>query len=355
MARQWKNYCEFEPIVQRIEYMRVLVLDNLIACMSDLNEKAKDEPNFDAEAWVAEERKIAGFAIGNITQNINNLVVKPHWLVVRLNELTDARVADFDPDAIIISGTLRDFDLYNPKLIANLESFLRRTTVPVLGICGGHQIMGQAFGVRVVTLDGLNPWEKRTERMREYQYYLIHVLRPQDPLFAGILTERGRRLPKNTLRVWQNHGLMLERVPPGFSLLAKSELTRNQIMVKRGDGQLLYGVQFHLEKSFEDWRKLPSPWEHRNESRDGRRMFENFLIEALRHRGKADLVREKAVLPAPAVQTQPAQPAYAVAASGQRLNGYGSPGKTLPPARPAAEAPMPEAEGEYIADRLTGL
>jgi hypothetical protein len=67
------------------------------------------------------------------------------------------------------------------------------------------------------------------------------------------------------------------------------------------------------------------------------------------------LVHEKAILPAPVVQTQPAQPAYAVAASGQRLNGYGSSGKALPPARPAAEVPTPEAEGEYIADRLTGL
>ncbi|MGQ9896293.1 MAG: type 1 glutamine amidotransferase [Acidobacteriota bacterium] len=352
MARQWKNYCEFEPITQRIEYTRVLVLDNLIASLSDLSEKAKNEPNFDAEGWVTEERKIAGFAIGNITQNINNLVVKPHWLVLRLNELTDARVADFDPDAIIISGTLRDFDLYNPKLIANLESFLRRTTIPVLGICGGHQILGQAFGVRVVTLDGLNPWEKRTERMREYQYYLIHVLRPQDPLFAGILTERGRRLPKNTLRVWQNHGLMLERVPPGFSLLAKSELTRNQIMVKRGDGQLLYGVQFHLEKSFEDWRKLPSPWEHRNESRDGRRMFENFLIEALKHRGKAKLVREKPTLLAPAVQPRPT---YAVAMGVPSYSGHNAPGKILSPVRPTAEASTPEAQSEYIADRLTGL
>jgi hypothetical protein len=27
----------------------------------------------------------------------------------------------------------------------------------------------------------------------------------------------------------------------------------------------------------------------------------------------------------------------------------------LPPVRPAAEVPAPEAESEYIADRLTGL
>ena len=58
------------------------------------------------------------------------------------------------------------------------------------------------------------------------------------------------------------------------------------MMVKRGDGQLFYTVQYHLEKSFEDWNKIPSRWEHRNDSRDGRIIFENFLLEALKHRGK---------------------------------------------------------------------
>ena len=84
------------------------------------------------------------------------------------------------------------------------------------------------------------------------------------------------------LRVWQNHGLQLDRVPEGFKLLATSYLCRNQMMVKRDDGQLIYTVQFHLEKSFEDWNKSRTRWEHQNESRDGRILFENFLFLALR-------------------------------------------------------------------------
>jgi GMP synthase (glutamine-hydrolysing) len=295
MPQQWKDYCEFEPIRQRIERIRVLVIDNLIANVNDLSEIAKLEPDYDPEAWVAEERKIAGFAMENITQNINKLVKKPHWLIMRLNDVTPASLADFDPDAIVISGTLRDLDLYHPRLMERLESIVRTTTIPVLGICGGHQLLGQAFGVRVLTIDGLEPRQKRKDRQREYQYHYIQATRPEDPIFAGILSAKGRKPPKNNLlRVWQNHGLMLERVPEGFSLLAKSDVCRNQMMVKRGDGQLLYGVQFHLEKSFEDWRKIPSPWEHRNESRDGRMMFENFFIEALRHRGKSELVLDAA-------------------------------------------------------------
>jgi GMP synthase-like glutamine amidotransferase len=75
--------------------------------------------------------------------------------------------------------------------------------------------------------------------------------------------------------------LQLDRVPDGFTLLATSYLCRNQMMVKRTDGQLIYTVQFHLEKSFEDWNKSRTRWEHQNESRDGRILFENFLQLAL--------------------------------------------------------------------------
>ena len=49
---------------------------------------------------------------------------------------------------------------------------------------------------------------------------------------------------------------------------------------------MIYAVQFHLEKSFEEWSKNPTRWEHHNESRDGRILFENFLKLALKHPNK---------------------------------------------------------------------
>ena len=80
-----------------------------------------------------------------------------------------------------------------------------------------------------------------------------------------------------------HHGVQVEGVPRGFKLLASSYLCKNQMMVRRNGGQLIYCVQFHLEKSFEDWSKNPTRWEHPNESRDGRILFENFLELALIH------------------------------------------------------------------------
>jgi hypothetical protein len=59
------------------------------------------------------------------------------------------------------------------------------------------------------------------------------------------------------------------------------------MMVRRTAEQLIYGVQFHIEKSFQDFQ-LDNYWAHRVESRDGRMIFENFMIEALRFLGKSD-------------------------------------------------------------------
>src|SRR5437667_86322 len=128
--------------------------------------------------------------------------------------------------------------------------------------------------------------QRRTNRVTEYQYRFVRIVEPEDPIFAGIDNPESRVWQDYTregriLRVWQNHGLQLDRVPTGFKLLARSYLCRNQMMVKRSDNQLVYSVQFHLEKSFEDWHKSRTRWEHPNESRDGRLLFENFLRLAL--------------------------------------------------------------------------
>jgi len=197
-----------------------------------------------------------------------------------------AAVEEFKPDAIVLSGTLRDFDFYQQSIIDSFSEFIRKTNIPVLAICGGHQLVGLSFGARVVTLDKLEQHEQREDRPHEYQYRFIRITDPTDPIFTGMNSVEVNQVaessqPARILRVWQNHGLQLDRVPDGFHLLATSYLCRNQMMVKRTDGQLIYTVQFHLEKSFEDWNKNRTRWEHPNDSRDGRRLFENFLMLAL--------------------------------------------------------------------------
>jgi GMP synthase-like glutamine amidotransferase len=304
-----RPYCPFEPIEKRVPAIRVLVVNDLLRDESDLSDIARREWGAAAAAKLERERYISGLALDNIVNNIKRLVQEPEIRVAHLSEVVEA-AGEFRPQAVVLSGTLSDFDYYNPEMIRRFARFAERTTTPILGICGGHQLIGICFGVRCVTLENLEPGEQRQGRNFEYQYRFIRITAPEDPIFRGLHERDGVWQDYTTegrnLRVWQNHGLQLERVPEGFRLIATSYLCRNQMMVKRADGQLIYTVQFHLEKSFQDLTRnlqrinpnlAPEErkrllreeassrtlWAHPNESRDGRILFENFLRLALEH------------------------------------------------------------------------
>ncbi|HEX3281988.1 MAG TPA: gamma-glutamyl-gamma-aminobutyrate hydrolase family protein [Pyrinomonadaceae bacterium] len=282
------TFCRYEPIEKRIDRARVLVVDCLLRDEDDLSDLARHDWGSATAAQIKRERYIAGLAMENILGNVEGLVKKPVTEVAHLGTIATA-AKKFNPDAIVLSGTLRDFDYYNPSVLDTFGEFIRATRIPVLAICGGHQLVGLSFGAQVVTLDRLEQHEQRENRPIEYQYRFIRITEPGDPIFHGMKNPETGAWDETTearvLRVWQNHGLQLDRVPEGFKLLATSYLCRIQMMVKRDDDQLIYTVQFHLEKSFEDWNKSRTRWEHQNESRDGRILFENFLFQALA-RGK---------------------------------------------------------------------
>lgn len=283
-----RPFCRYEPIEKRIEHAKVLIVNDLLRYDEDLSDLARAEWNGTKESKLRFERKISGMACDNIAKNVIRLVQQPKTLTVHLSEVGEA-AQQFEPDAIVMSGTLSDFDYYNPAHLEKFGEFIRKTTIPVLAICGSHQLVGMSFGGKVTTLDHLEPAAKRTERTVEYQYRFIKITDRRDPIFEGVSdAESGvwqdYTLEDDILRVWQNHGLQVEGTPEGFNLLATSYLCKNQMMVRRSGGQLIYCVQFHLEKSFEDWSKNPTRWEHPNESRDGRILFENFLKLALKHK-----------------------------------------------------------------------
>lgn len=305
-----RPYCAYEPVEKTIRKIRVLVVNDLLRDESDLSETARREWGEAAASKLERERYISGLALDNIVNNIRRLVEEPEIRVAHLSEASEA-AEEFQPEAVVLSGTLSDFDYYNPEMLRRFARFAVKTTIPILGICGGHQLIGLCFGVRCVTLEGAEPAERREGRTFEYQYRFIRISEPRDPIFRGIDHKGSEVWHDHTtagpvLRVWQNHGLMLERMPEGFELLATAYLCRNQMMVKRTEGQLIYTVQFHLEKSFQDLTRnlqrvnpnhtpeerkrllreeasARTLWAHPNESRDGRILFENFLRLALEH------------------------------------------------------------------------
>jgi GMP synthase (glutamine-hydrolysing) len=281
-----RTFCRYEPIEKTITHARVLIVNSLLRYESDLSDLAHKDWGDTVESKLRFERRVSGLACNNIAQNVLRLVKNPKTVTVHLSEVASA-AKEFRPDAIVMSGTFADFDYYNPKHLADFGAFIRTTKIPVLAICGSHQLVGTSFGAGLKTLDDLELSQKRSGRVLEYQYRFVKIVAPEDPIFEGIDDQSSGVWQDYTkeddiLRVWQNHGVQVDGVPEGFELLATSYLCKNQMMVKRTDGQMIYCVQFHLEKSFEDWSKNPTRWEHPNESRDGRILFENFLKLAVK-------------------------------------------------------------------------
>ncbi len=128
-----------------------------------------------------------------------------------------------DPSGIVLSGGPASvYDRGAPEIPA---SVLERG-VPVLGICYGMQWMARTLGGEVA----------RGERGGEYGHTEIRVIRPEDPLLAGV--------PERTV-VWMSHGDRVEKLPPGFQVLASSGPCPVAVMGDRK--RRFYGLQFHPE------------------------------------------------------------------------------------------------------------
>jgi GMP synthase (glutamine-hydrolysing) len=114
-----------------------------------------------------------------------------------------------------------------------LPDYVLAQEVPVLGICYGMQLLAHHLGGHVASAV-----------RDEYGSSEVRFTGPETPLF-GALPSRSPHL-----KVWMSHGDRVERLPPGFDVLARSANAPVAAMgdVRRG----LYGLQFHPEVGHTD-------------------------------------------------------------------------------------------------------
>lgn len=143
-------------------------------------------------------------------------------LVLRNDEVTLDTIRSLQPEAIIFSpGPGRPSDAGNMEQI--ISQFYKQ--IPMLGICLGHQAIGEVFGAEVVQAKEKLHGETST----------IQLLK-QDAIFA--------KLPQQ-IPVGRYHSLILEQ--PGNDVFVTAVSQNNEIMAIQHKQYPVYGVQFHPE------------------------------------------------------------------------------------------------------------
>jgi anthranilate synthase/aminodeoxychorismate synthase-like glutamine amidotransferase len=143
--------------------------------------------------------------------------------IYRNDAITIVDIAAMAPSQIIISPgpcTPNEAGI----ALTCVETF--KETIPMLGVCLGHQVIGQVFGAQVV---------RATQAVHGKASRIQHTAKD---LFAGL---------KNPLTVGRYHSLILSNENFPDSLRITASTTQNEIMAIEHRDYPLYGVQFHPE------------------------------------------------------------------------------------------------------------
>lgn len=136
-------------------------------------------------------------------------------------DLSAEKIKDMKPSGIVLSGGPASVPADGSPMP---DAALFDLDVPILGICYGLQIIGQAMGGSVVP-----------STHREYGKATMKHFDP-DGLFHGIEPE---------LTVWMSHGDRIESLPVGFVNIGSSD--NSPVCAVKHTDRPIYGLQFHPE------------------------------------------------------------------------------------------------------------
>ena len=171
------------------------------------------------------------------TLNKNNRNIR----IIRNDEMTIDEVKLLNPDAIVISPGPK-----SPREAGICLDVIRNfyNEVPILGVCLGHQSIGEAFGGHVIK--AMEPMHGKTSK----------ITHSEKGIFRGI--------SQDTL-VARYHSLAIRRDTLPEELIVTAKTGNGEIMGIRHRDYPVVGVQFHPESLF---------------TPEGEKMIDNFFEEA---------------------------------------------------------------------------
>ena len=144
-------------------------------------------------------------------------------LVVRNDEITIEQIQDLNPKKIVISP-----GPCTPNEAGISIDLIKSSTVPLLGVCLGHQAIGAAFGGNIIKAPEI------------FHGKLSKVKHNKENIFKGIDS------PYSVVRY---HSLIIEKdtLPEELEITGVLEENPEIIMSIKHKQRPIYGVQFHPE------------------------------------------------------------------------------------------------------------
>jgi len=149
----------------------------------------------------------------------------------------DTPLENIKADGIVLSGGTANFS-YEEKVLGRVDEYLAKASVPILGICLGHQFMAIYYGGKV-------------QKSKTPEFGKVEITVGQSLLYDS--------LPRHFV-AWESHNDEVVSLPKNFRATGFSNTCPIESM--EDEKQQRFGVQFHPEVEHTQY---------------GREIFKNFI------------------------------------------------------------------------------
>lgn len=253
----FRNIIDVKPFEAR--YVRLAIYDFLGYC-AQINEVILYAPGKPPIPDVPEEPYVLivgnehnGFTFTELARHVENLNLNLKTVTIPYFEASMEMLAALKhkPIAIILSGNNADYPNL-PMFEHNGEfEIIRKSDIPILGICAGHQFLAMAYGYTRARSMGYSD----ITAMEPKRKWTHTNIKKQDPIFKDI---------SDNFVAPEIHGWAVVEPADEFEVIAASSYIQAQKNTKR----MVYGQQFHAE--------ITASYNH------GAPFIKNFLEMALR-------------------------------------------------------------------------
>ena len=143
--------------------------------------------------------------------------------IISHNKIVNKKKLGKNIKGLILSGG--PLNVYQNKKV-KFNKHLLQLSIPVLGICFGHQVISKEMGGKV-----------KQSKYREFGLAKVKKVR------NSVLTKNFFSKGEND--VWMSHADEVTKLPKNFNVIAKS--TNSKLCIIENTKQKLFGIQFHPE------------------------------------------------------------------------------------------------------------